>query len=330
MTLNIINEIKNRSSLNEEPNELSRKCSKVRKLILPLKWVSLLLLSLLPAFTLPNWCIKAEEAHDAEAGGDPEHDEHEDPCHPEEYPDSGIPKVRTKVTTTLNLLAYAMLATFIVMRLFIKKRNRTTVTRSVIMLTLILVAAGDLIWVLASVKRSTNAVVQIFNAALIIFFVRAIREVWSQFMNVMVKSVPVFGILIAFFVMYTITGFILFANSEKSSDFATMNDSSYTIFIMFTISNYPDVQTPYFADNRLAFIYFWSFLLIGIFLLSNLLLATIFLNYKKLVNSKVKKYEGRVDDYFHKLFAKLEDGNGFIKDTVFIEALGGKEVIEAD
>lgn len=54
-------------------------------------------------------------------------------------------------------------------------------------------------------------------------------------------------------------------------------------------------------------IYFWTFLLIGIFLLSNLLLAQIFLNYKKLISSKLKRYSDQVEKYFKALFESIDD-----------------------
>jgi len=48
--------------------------------------------------------------------------------------------------------------------------------------------------------------------------------------------------------------------------------------------------------------YFWTFLLIGIFLLANLLLAQIFINYKTLIDKKLKRYEKDVEIYFKALF----------------------------
>ncbi len=65
----------------------------------------------------------------------------------------------------------------------------------------------------------------------------------------------------------------MFANNGNDESFSTINESLYTVFILFTVSNYPDVQTPYFEQSRMSMLYFWVFLLIGIFLLSNLLLA---------------------------------------------------------
>lgn len=89
--------------------------------------------------------------------------------------------------------------------------------------------------------------------------------------------------------------------------------SAYTVFILFTVSNYPDVQIPYFKEDRLSMIYFWTFLLIGIFLLSNLLLAQIFLNYKKLISSKLRRYSDQVEKYFKALFESIDyDKKGYL------------------
>ena len=76
--------------------------------------------------------------------------------------------------------------------------------------------------------------------------------------------------------------------------------------------------------------YFWIFLLIGIFLLSNLLLAQIFLNYKKLINTKLKRYSDQVEAYFRSLFDKITNGEAFMTVKQFTEALGGEEIVQGD
>ena len=86
----------------------------------------------------------------------------------------------------------------------------------------------------------------------------------------------------------------------------------YTVFILFTVSNYPDVSMSYFEENRLTMIYFWAYLLIGIFLLSNLLLAQIFINYKSLIENRLSRHEQEVDMYFHEMFDAIA-GNDKIK-----------------
>lgn len=217
------------------------------------------------------------------------------------------------------------------MRLFIKKRTTSAIVRTILMCSLMLVCIFDLLWMGISDSKSTTSIVDIFNVFLILFFVRAIREVWIQFIQVLAVSVPIFAIIMAYFIIYTLIGFIMFANHGEDSSFSDLITSLYTVFILFTVSNYPDVQMAYFQDNRLSMLYFWSFLLIGIFLLSNLLLAQIFLNYKKLIKKKLTKYERQVQEYFQHLFDALDsEKQGFITVQTFSEALGGSQVIERD
>ena len=162
----------------------------------------------------------------------------------------------------------------------------------------------------------------------------------------MIHSVPVFAIIMAYFVVFVIIGFILFANSTVSESFVTINESMYTVYILFTVSNYPDVAMPFFEEYRLYMFYFWSYLLIGIFLLSNLLLAQIFLNYKKLLTNNVTMYESKVKEYFLQLFNGIaenkkstsprsinmpeEEERKFITTEELTEAMGGRDVVAKD
>lgn len=250
-----------------------------------------------------------------------------DQCDPENYPNSNVFKLPTWLTSMLTVLAYILLSVFIIMRLFIKKKSRGAVCRAVCMLTMILTCTIDLVWVWLDDNRSTVALVNIFNVLLILFFVRAIREVWVQFVQVVIASVPVFAIIFAYLILFTIIFYIQFANNTEDQSFRTLNTSIYTVFILFTVSNYPDVQIPYFKDERESMWYFWIFLLIGIFLLSNLLLAQIFLNYKKLINTKLKRYSDQVEAYFRSLFDKITNGESFMTVKQFTEALGGEEIV---
>lgn len=107
---------------------------------------------------------------------------HSSQCDPINYPNSELVKLQPATTTALTILAYILLSIFIIMRLFIKKKGRGAVCRAVTMLGFILFSTIDLIWVLVSEDRASTAIVNIFNVMLLLFFVRAIREVWIQFM----------------------------------------------------------------------------------------------------------------------------------------------------
>ena len=126
---------------------------------------------------------------------------------------------------------------------------------------------------------------------------------------------PVFIIILAYFILFVLVGFIMFGQSTDNLAFATITSSMYTVFILFTVSNYPDISMTYFEKNRLAMLYFWTYLLIGIFLLSNLLLAQIFINYKTLIEGRLKRYELEVDKFFMEMFDSIT-GNDKIKDQM--------------
>ena len=75
---------------------------------------------------------------------------------------------------------------------------------------------------------------------------------------------------------------------------------------MFTMTNYPDIEIPFFETYRLSAIYFVIQMAVGIFLLSNLLLATVFNNYKTMLSRKMVRYEEEVSVYFKKLFLEID------------------------
>lgn len=230
-------EIKDSSRREDDPSEFQSKCSKWRKNIVPLKWISLFLLAVIPMFQIPNWCIRDKKytpgLHSAQ-------------CDPENYPNSELIKLQPSTTTALTIVAYILLSVFIVMRLVIKKKSKGAICRAVCMLTIIVACTIDLMWVLMSSNRSSATIVSICNVILLLFFVRSIREVWIQFMQVVIASVPVFAIILAYLLLFIIVGFILYANVATDQSFITLNTASYTVFILFTVSNYPDVQLPYF------------------------------------------------------------------------------------
>ena len=78
-------------------------------------------------------------------------------------------------------------------------------------------------------------------------------------------------------------------------------------------------------------IYFIIQMTVGIFLLSNLLLATVFNNYKTALNRKMIRYEEEVGEYFKRLFDKIDfDKQGFITTQTMVEALGGDVLLMKD
>ena len=123
----------------------------------------------------------------------------------------------------------------------------------------------------------------------------------------------------------------MFGYSPIDTSFDALPSSLYTVFQMFTMSNYPDIEIPFFKSHRINALYFVIQMTVGIFILSNFLLATVFNNYKNMLSKKMIRYEEEVDKYFKRLFDQLDSKKkGYITSHTLSEALGGDNKIMRD
>ena len=132
------------------------------------------------------------------------------------------------------------------MRLSIKKITISVVVRSTIMLLVLSISFVDLLVVESLQSRQTTYFTEFINVVLILFFIRSIREVWIQIIKVLIASTPVLIICMAFIVVSCYAAFILFGSNSEDDSFEDLPSSLYTVFQMFTMSNYPDIEIPYF------------------------------------------------------------------------------------
>ena len=68
--------------------------------------------------------------------------------------------------------------------------------------------------------------------------------------------------------------------------FPNLGETYYQLTILLTTSNFPDVMLPAVQMNTLYFLFFWAFLTLGLYLLLNILLATIFSGYKTRITER--------------------------------------------
>lgn len=62
------------------------------------------------------------------------------------------------------------------------------------------------------------------------------------------------------------------------------------MFVLLTTSNYPDVMLASYAQQRRFAVFFISYLVIGLFMLMNLLLAIFYSNYQERVDASIDKF----------------------------------------
>lgn len=100
------------------------------------------------------------------------------------------------------------------------------------------------------------------------------------------STLPAIGKILFLLGMYIVffgwLGVILFpVNTEEGvSYFPNLGTGCWSLLILITTANYPDVMMPAYTENRAAFIFFLAFLLFGFFFLVNLLTAAVFTCYE--------------------------------------------------
>ena len=62
---------------------------------------------------------------------------------------------------------------------------------------------------------------------------------------------------------------------------------------LLTTANFPDVMLPAYQKNYFSMIFFVSFLLVGLFFLLSLLLASVFNKFKGRLKERIEKNEQR-------------------------------------
>ena len=161
------------------------------------------------------------------------------------------------------MFSFLILGVFVVIRLFVKKVNRTSIIRSAIMLLLLFLAFMDLILGMAGVWKPT-IITRTMSVIFLFVFVRQIRVTFGEIARVFWKTMPIFLMIGAIIIFYTYLGFVLY--SDEQTDFITLPTAVINVFIMFTLSNYPNIGLPYYANDRWSWFFFSSFIFIGLYL----------------------------------------------------------------
>ena len=116
-----------------------------------------------------------------------------------------------------------------------------------------------------------------------------------RFLRQIFKSLPpildMLGLLIFIMLIYSVLGFYMFgptATKPGSPYFHSFLLSFINLFVLLTTANYPDVMMPSYSDHWYAFIFFFTYIMISLYFLMNLLLAVV---YDAFTAEEVKKFK---------------------------------------
>lgn len=108
-------------------------------------------------------------------------------------------------------------------------------------------------------------------------------------------------IIVAYLIFFSLVGFALFAHPLYYDDpvgyFGTITETIYNVYVLLTTSNFPDILFPFWKSNNFTALYFIGFLLIGLYMLMNLMLAVFYNSYKTQIEKKISKYDTIREDF---------------------------------
>lgn len=79
--------------------------------------------------------------------------------------------------------------------------------------------------------------------------------------------------------------------------------------ILLTTSNFPDIMLPALHGNTINFLFFFSYLTLGLYFMLNVLLATIFSGYKNKLAERALEIADKRLVYLEKYFNEIDKGN---------------------
>lgn len=118
-------------------------------------------------------------------------------------------------------------------------------------------------------------------------------------------SLVVLICIFSYVTFFGIAGYFIFRSDfEGYAIFISPGESLYSMMILLTTANFPDVMLPAYNADRINVLFFLAYLIVGLYFLQNILLAIIFDNYKKRITKRVEdRTENRVENilkYFDK------------------------------
>mmetsp|Transcript_9580 Transcript_9580/g.35872 ORF Transcript_9580/g.35872 Transcript_9580/m.35872 type:complete len:733 (+) Transcript_9580:406-2604(+) len=113
---------------------------------------------------------------------------------------------------------------------------------------------------------------------MVFVYVGGVREELAGILGHVDKFVVLALLAMLFIVAFGFFGTVIFENSHPSGRryFPDLGESLWQLQILLTTNNWPDLSMAAYNDNRWYFIYFFLYLVVGLFILLNVLTALVF------------------------------------------------------
>jgi potassium/chloride transporter 9 len=234
------------------------------------------------------------------------------PCTSQDLPISGIPVFNVRVTQIVEIGCLM----FFALEMYAKHKYRgAEIFWSnkwyMVQLSLMLV---ELAGVFLSMLNPTGLTLMnpVMRPVLFIVMSRRVRDSWAMLFRILPSFMDIVALGTMTIFIFAIVGTVMFEGTPEGSEhFPTIWRGALSLHILLTTANYPDVMMPAYSKHRIYFLFFMTFLLFVMYFIMNLVLATIYNNYRhqaqKLFTRKKEKSEEATTVAFHLLDVRKTD-----------------------
>eukprot|EP00754_Rhynchopus_humris_P003249 Rhum_TRINITY_DN11737_c0_g1::Rhum_TRINITY_DN11737_c0_g1_i1::g.46817::m.46817 len=252
----------------------------IRQKLFFARWLAILALVLLSFIEEPRWCRGATPWHGDSAVGDATP---ESKCHMSyEYPSWMMKLLGWRAAQLYEAVCLLFLVADLVLwadvvglrRFFIW---RTRVTHAFVLL----VSCVDLLVAAVFGEPSSFRVSPYLRVTYLIFYSPPLRRELTSLLN----SVPTLLKVVLLYTGYTVVfawfGVVIFPDSQEEGwkYFGDFGKGLWSLAVLLTTNNSPDVFIPALERQRLYFFFFFLFLIGGLFFFTNLVIAVVYTGY---------------------------------------------------
>lgn len=153
-----------------------------------------------------------------------------------------------------------------------------SLTRQWVRFILLLLLIGDMCWVYLRPYPRVFRLAPYFRIGICIGYTPQVKKRLTFIVSMLPQLTPIFFLLVAFLVAFAWFGVLLFPGTtgEGQQYFDGIADGMWSLLVLLTTANYPDVMMPAYKLGRATFLFFATFICIGCFLLVNLVTAVVF------------------------------------------------------
>lgn len=212
------------------------------------------------------------------------------------------------VCSSLDLFCLLCLCVF---RLYKQKWRRLTTwdkARNWVFFTIQLVCSIDVIR--AAIYYQYPYVNNLCRPWVCVIFFSSIRQNLKSVLYDFKDSIIVLMCIFLYVGYFAAIGyFIVEGTFQGYSDFNTIGNTYYSLIVLITTSNFPDIMLSAYNTSTWYTIFFVFFIIFGVFFLMNVLLAVIFDNYKRRVQWTSQNRGKERIEYIEKFFDKYDEGD---------------------